>query len=581
MLRLLRIEQFAVIPALTLELGPGLVVFTGETGAGKSILVDAVALLRGARASPVYIREGASRAYVEGVFAVPPALRPEVEALLAAHGLLDDEDEAGVEEIVLAREIRRSGRHLARVNGRVVPVALLRALGERLVDIHGQAEHLTLLRPSTQRAMLDRFAGLEDLLSQYQERYRAWQEKRRAIQELQERLRTAARQMDLLQYQIREIEEADLQPGEEEALLRERNKLEHAERLARLTQTALQALDGGDLDAASAMDLLGQALDAVQDIVDIDPDLQPVLESLQAALDALDDAARRLHAYADGLEFDPQRLEEIERRLAHIERLKRKYGESIEAVLQYLEQARQELESLVTADERLEAWQRELDALTQDLARLALAISRRRQEAAARLAQAVEAELHALGMPHARFVVQVETRPDPQGLPLPEGERVAFDRYGIDQVTFLIAPNPGEGLHPLAETASGGEIARVMLALRQVLAREDPVPTLIFDEIDQGIGGRMGGVVGRKLRQLARHHQVLCITHLPQLAAYGDQHFKVEKQVQQGRTVTQVFPLEGEARVEELAAMLGDTTARGRATARSLLQRAGQAGPAS
>lgn len=574
MLRTLRIERFAIIDHLVLHLEPGLVVFTGETGAGKSILVDAVALLLGSRASPSYIREGEAWAYIEGEFHIPPTLRGEVARLLREHALLDDEEESDV--LVLARELRKSGRSVARVNGHVVPITLLRALGDLLADIHGQSEHLSLLRSSAQRMLLDRFAGLDALLQKYQALYHERQAKAQAIAELQERLRTAARQMDLLEYQIREIEEAQLQPGEEEALLQERNRLVHAERLARLTQEALALLDEGTPEQAAAVDLLGQALSHLQEIAAIDPEQVPKVQQLEQALDVLTEVARGLHRYADTLEFDARRLEEVEERLHRIQQLKKKYGDTIEAVLAYAEQARRELESLITADERLETWQAELEALTEEMGRLAWEISQRRKDAAARLAQAVEAELRDLRMPHARFVVEVMQEPDPQGLPLPTGERVAFDRYGVDKVAFHIAPNPGEGLHPLAEIASGGEMARVMLALRQVLAQEDPVATLIFDEIDQGIGGRVAGVVGKKLRDLAQHHQVLCITHLPQLAAYGTQHFKVEKVVMGGRTVTRVHHLTPEARVAELAAMLGDTGPTGQATARSLLE-AGQA----
>ncbi len=573
MLRTLHIRDFAIIDEITLELEPGLVAFTGETGAGKSILVDAVALLLGARADGVMVRQGAKKAYIEGVFYLSPEVQQALKPLLTEQDLWDDESP---EELVLAREIRRQGRHPARINGRLVSLQTVRQVATHLVDIHGQSEHLSLLEPRHQRALLDRYAQVEHLLRTYQDLYRRWQARKRDIENLREQLRTAARQMDLLRYQIEEIEAANLQPGEEEALRQERNRLVHAERLARWVQEALQLLDEGTPESPAASDLVGQATALLEDMARIDPTREVLARRLQDALDVLSEVARDLHHYAGDLEFEPQRLDEVEARLALIENLKRKYGESIEAVLAYADQARAELETLTTADERLAQWEAELESLTQELARVAWELAQKRRKAAERLAQAVQRELADLRMPHARFRVDVASRPDPQGLLLPTGERVAFDRYGIDRVAFLIAPNPGEGFHPLAKIASGGEMARIMLALRQALARQDPVPTLIFDEIDQGIGGRMGAVVGRKLRALARHHQVLCVTHLPQLAAYAHQHFNVEKMVQQGRTVTRVRPLQGEARVQELAHMLGDAGPSGQATAQALLEQARQ-----
>ncbi len=571
MLRTLHIRDFAIIDQITLDLEPGLVVFTGETGAGKSILVDAVALLLGGRADPVVVRRDAARAYIEGTFRLTPAVQEALRPLLQAHDLWDEENP---DELVLSREIRRRGRHPARINGQLVTLQVVRQVAAHLVDIHGQSEHLTLLQPRHQRALLDRYAHAEDVLQTYQDLYRRWRERQRAIEELRERLRTAARQMDLLRYQIEEIEAANLQPGEEEALRQERNRLVHAERLARWVQEALALLDEGLGEAPAASDLVGQAASLLEDMARLDPTRETLARRLQEVLDTLAEVSRELHHYAEELEFQPGRLDEVEARLALIENLKRKYGDTIEAVLAYAEEARKEMENLTTADQRLAQWEAELESLTRELAQAAWALSQKRREAAERLARAVERELADLRMEHARFRVQVSTRPDPQGLPLPTGERVAFDRYGIDQVTFLIAPNPGEGFHPLAKIASGGEMARIMLALRQALAREDPVPTLIFDEIDQGIGGRMGAVVGRKLRRLARHHQVLCVTHLPQLAAYAHQHFKVEKVVQEGRTVTRVRPLQEEERIRELAHMLGDPGPTGQATARALLEQA-------
>ncbi|HEY58672.1 MAG TPA: DNA repair protein RecN [Anaerolineae bacterium] len=568
MLSELRIEHFAIIDRLELSLEPGLVVFTGETGAGKSILVDAMALLLGHRAESIFIRQGEKRAYVEGVFLVPPEVRDLVAALLEPEELLDDP-----EVVVLARELRANGRHLARINGRTVSLALLRQVGQWLVDVHGQSEHLSLFRVREHLPLLDRYAGVAPLREAYQEAYRRWKAVVEELEHLRRLDREAIQRADLLRYQIEEIAAANLQEGEEEALREERLRLANAEKLAEAARQALLVLEEGTSEAPSASDLLGQAVDAVETLSRIDPTQTAQAEVLTHALETLNEVALRLRDYLEGIEFNPRRLNAVEERLALLENLKRKYGATVGEILAYAEQARQELESITHAEERIAELEEERQRLEQVLAQQGLALSEARRQAAARLSRAVEAELADLRMSGARFEVGFTRRPDPQGLLLPDGQRVAFDAQGIDRVEFLLAPNPGEGLKPLAKIASGGESSRLMLALKRVLAQADRTPILIFDEIDQGIGGRLGAVVGEKLWRLARHHQVLCITHLPQLAAFGDQHFRVRKEVMQGRTVTKVEPLEGEARVHELAQMLG-AGHEALASAQALLQQA-------
>jgi len=567
MLEELRIRNFAIIDNLELTLGPGLVVFTGETGAGKSIIVDAVMLLLGGRAESIVVRAGADRAVLEGIFRLEPAVQAAVQALLEPEGLWDTPD-----TVVLGREIRRNGRNLARINGRTVNLGLLRAVGNLLVDIHGQAEHLSLFRVREHIRLLDRFAGLEDALAAYQTTYRRLQRTRRRLETLRQHEADAARRADFLAFQIQEIENAGLDPEEETRLTAERERLAHAETLAEHTRQAIFLLDEGNADIPAITDLFGQVAHALETIAQTDREQADLAAAAADVAETLADLTRRLRDYAETLEFDPRRLGAVEERLALIADLKRKYGASIPEILAYAERARTELETITHAEEQIAALEAEIAALESDLAARALALSQQRQQAARKLAAGVETELQDLHMAGARFAVDLRRRPDPHGLPIHDQERVAYDDRGIDKVEFLLAPNPGEGFKPLAKIASGGESSRLMLALKRVLALADPTPTLIFDEIDQGIGGRIGAVVGRKLHDLARHHQVLVITHLPQLAAYGDAHHRVAKNVRNGRTATTVTPLKGEARVRELAQMLGGSTPEMLRSARALLE---------
>jgi len=571
MLTELHIRNFAIIERLTLTFGPGFIVFTGETGAGKSIILDAVEALMGARVESALVRSGAERALIEGAFRLEARTRPPVHAILQREDLLDDPD-----YLTLGREIRASGRSVARLNGRIVNAALLREVGAHLVDLHGQSEHLSLLRPRQHLRLLDRYAGCEDLLETYRSTLRRLQEVRRESARLHTAAQDAARRADLLAYQVNEIEAAALETGEETRLRAERSRLANAETLSALAQRALQALDEGAPTAPAATDLVGEAAAALEHLHTLDSSQKTLSEQVNTALETLSESARLLRRYLENIEFDPGRLDEVEERLDLIHDLKRKYGASIAEVLAFAETARRELESISHSEERLNRLQAEEERLLQTLSRQAQALSQARHRAAAALSTAIQSQLNDLRMEGARFQVEFRTRPDPRGLPFPGGQRLAFDRDGHEQVAFLIAPNPGEGFKPLVKIASGGETARLMLALKHVLAQADPVPTLVFDEIDQGIGGRVGAVVGRKMRQLAESHQVLCITHLPQLAAYGAQHYHVQKHVQGERTHTSVTRLVGDARLRELAHMLGDSTETGLAAARRMLQAAGK-----
>jgi DNA repair protein RecN (Recombination protein N) len=378
----------------------------------------------------------------------------------------------------------------------------------------------------------------------------------------------------MLTFQIKEIEAAHLQPGEEETLKDERNRLANAENLASLTQKAIMALDEGTPEASAATDLLGNVAEALTDLARLDPSQASTAEIAQTISENLAELTRSLRSYLENIEFNPKRLDQVEDRLAMIQSLKRKYGESIPAILTYGETAKRQLDQITHSEERLLELNAEREELLDRLGREGSILSQQRHSGADRLERSIEKELADLNMSGARFQVSFQQHPDPSGARLPDGSRLAYYSSGLEKIEFLIAPNPGEGFKPLAKIASGGETSRLMLALKNVLAQADYVPTLIFDEIDQGIGGRVGAIVGQKLWQLGRQHQVLCITHLPQLAAFGEQHFHVAKQTQEGRTITVLKPLEGEERLQELAQMLGGVSEGTLQSARELVQTA-------
>ena len=577
MLTELHIENFAIIDSLDVNFQSGLITFTGETGAGKSIIIDAVETLLGGRADATQVRVGAERASVEATFQIPAAVRPQVEEILAREELLD---EPGY--VTLAREIRTNGRNVARVNGRSMNAGLLREIGEYLVDVHGQSEHLSLLRVNQHLGLLDRYAAsepessLEKLLNAYQRTYQRLGEVKRELDKIRQAERDAVHRSEMLAFQINEIEAAHLRPGEEEELRAERNRLANAEGLARLAQEALLALDEGSPEAPAATDLFGQVAHAVAGLARLDPRQTPLSEQVQAQLESLSELARTLRAYLESIEFDPKRLDLVEERLNLFNGLKRKYGENIPAILAFSVDAQKQLDAITHAAERIQELETEQAGLLTKLAGEGQALSEKRHAAAQKLAFAIERELGDLNMSGARFEVDFQRQPAPDGVPLPDGERVAYTASGFERIEFLIAPNPGEGFKPLVKIASGGETSRLMLALKNVLAKADHVSTLIFDEIDQGIGGRIGAVIGQKLQSLGLSHQVLCITHLPQLAVFGVQHLHVEKRVEKGRTITQVRLLEGEERILELAQMLGGVSQGTLQSAREMVQHAAQ-----
>lgn len=568
MLTELRIQDFAIIDDLRLRLDSGFTVFTGETGAGKSIIIDAVEMLLGGRADSTMVRTDAEVAIIEGAFRLDPSIQDEVKKILERESLLDDP-----EYLTLGREIRRQGRNICRVNGRTVSLNLLRELGEWLVDVHGQSQHLSLLRVREHLQLLDRYAQAEDLRNSFMDAYHVLGRVRREISELRNREQEAVSRADLLTYQLNEIESAALQTGEETELIAERARLANAEQLATLAEQAITALDEGPGDREAITDLLGRAAQALTGLAKIDNSMEGIQAEAQALVEHTSDLTRRLRVYREGIEHNPQRLDQVEDRLNLIHSLQRKYGDAIEAVHGYAVSARAELEAITYSEERLQDLESEETRLLPHLGELGRELSHVRREAGEQLEHEIEEELTDLRMEGANFGVDLSWEDDEQGAPTGD-RRVAFSPMGFDQVEFLVAPNPGEGLKPLVKIASGGETSRLMLGLKSVLVRADRTPTLIFDEIDQGIGGRVGAIVGRKLWGVAQNHQVLCVTHLPQLGAFGDQHFKIEKEVQGGRTVTLARRLTDAERLPELASMLGGVSEPNLESAADLLRQA-------
>jgi DNA repair protein RecN (Recombination protein N) len=567
MLNELHIQNFAIIDKLDLRFGPGLIILTGETGAGKSIILDAVVMLIGGKADTTFVRTNSEAALVEGVFQLKGPEREAVHEILNREELMDDLD-----YVTLSREIRKEGRSVARVNGRTVGVSLLKEIGALVVDIHGQAEHLSLLDSRAHLGLLDRYAEVARPLSDYRQTYHALVNLRHELSDLRKAQADADRRIEMLTYQAEEIEAARLKAGEDEELRHERDRLANAESLAQNAQEALSVLEEGSPEMPAATDLVGQAAQALAALAKIDPAQNELAGQADLLLDTMSDVIHSLRGYLEQIEFNPKRLDEVEERLDLIRSLTRKYGGSIPAVLAYGEDARRQLETITGAAERIDELEMQEAKFLGQLAKQGNLLTDKRKAAAVSMAKGIETELGDLRMSSAKFKVDFQTKPDPNGAPLDNGNRIAFDHNGFDKVEFLIAPNPGEGLKPLVKIASGGETSRLMLGLKNVLARADEVPSLIFDEIDQGIGGRVGMTVGQKLWNLSRSHQVFCVTHLPQLAVFGDEHYQVQKLIQGNRTSTRVEHLKDDARLLELSQMLGEVGEGTLRSAHELLQ---------
>ncbi|HET6231917.1 MAG TPA: DNA repair protein RecN [Longimicrobiaceae bacterium] len=534
MLSELRIRNFALIDRLSVRLGPGLNVLTGETGAGKSIIVGALSLLLGERASADVVRAGEERASVEGVFDVT-----------GRDDLLRELDERGLEAedglVVLKREVAVEGRNRAWINGSPVTASVLGDLGRALVDLHGQHEHQTLLRRDEQRAILDAYAGNEAALAAVSAAHRAHGALRRELDALEERRRSAGERADFLRFQADEIEKASLKPGEEEELEDEARRLSHSEELTALSASLHQALSAADSSVVSRLGSLNRSVDQ---LVRIDGSQEGMRELYDTAYYALQEMGERMERYGATVEHDPARLDEIRRRLDLIFRLKSKYGDTLEEVVEKGRAARAELDLLDGAEFEMSGLRKRIAAAAAELDERAAELTGRRTEAMERLAGEVNAVLPELGMAGGGF----------QAVRIPLGAPTA---HGAEEVEFRVALNKGFDPKPISQVASGGELSRLMLALKTILARLDSVPTLIFDEVDTGIGGRVALQVGDKMREVAASHQVFAITHLPQIASRAHLHLLVLKQERDGKTTTEVRPLDADGRVQEIARMLG------------------------
>ena len=534
MLSRLHIENIAVIENADLDLTNGFNVLTGETGAGKSILIDSINLALGERISKDVVRAGTSTAHVSALFC---DLSAQVAAGLAELGYECSD------ELLIQRDISADGRGTCRISGRPATVSILRTVGRMLVNIHGQHENQALLSPEKHLIYLDRFTGTGDLIKEYTEAYRVVRAITGELDSIEKDVAQKERRIDLLKYQIDEIEEAGLKTDEEEELRARRLRIVHAEKIAVAVSEACAALSGGD-DNLGAQALLSAADNALDSVTDVLPDILELAGRLKSLRYELDDCADELHRFTSEDAYDPQELEIIEGRIDTIFRLKKKYGDSIEQILVFLKTCKEELEKIETSDERAAQLRQKLTMARDKLLSLASTLSNQRKKAATRLSEEIKRELAFLDMPQVDFSINFTPLSEP-------------GMHGIDDIEFLISPNPGSPARPLAKIASGGELSRVMLAIKTVLANSDGIDTLIFDEIDTGVSGRAAQKIGSKLRQVARNCQVVCVTHLAQIASQADQHILIEKQVEKGNTFTSLRTLDFSGRKKELARIIG------------------------
>jgi DNA repair protein RecN (Recombination protein N) len=533
MLTDLIITNFAIIDRLHVAFGPGFNILTGETGAGKSIIIDAVGLLLGDRARPDLIRTGEETATVEAV--VDISLHPELRRELAEAGFEEDD------EMVIKRVISRSGKNRIYINGSLATLTQLQGWSGRLMSIYGQHEHQSLQRPDTHLALLDRFAGLEEILEVYRRHYQEVRQLAERLRQLEEAERERQQRLDILTYQSREIAEAGLNAGEDDELSAERLRLQNAERLAAAARGGYDFLYGEEGAVNERLEAVAADLEGV---AAVEPLLGQLAETIRTSLYALEDVATQLRDYAGRIAFEPGRQNEVEERLALFAKLKRKYAPTLEGILEYRSAIDREIEDLTDLDAARTGVRKNLEAVRGKLEERGADISRLRRDGARELCRKAEAELKELAMPRARFEVRLTPLSEP-------GSR------GLEQGEFFLAPNPGEEPKPLARIASGGELSRIMLALKRAAPEGDGVSTLIFDEVDAGIGGVAATAVGEKLRGASAGRQVLCITHLPQVAAFADRHYRVEKREEGGRTITGLSLLGGDERIREMARMLG------------------------
>ncbi len=548
----LEITNFGLIEGLKLPLKPGLTVLTGETGAGKSIIIDALQVALGGRAYGEYIQSGKEKALVQAVFEIGNL--PDLREVLESTGLEPEDD-----YLILTRQLSRSGRNFCRVNGQVTTLQLYKQVGNFLLDLHGQHEQQSLLNTGKHMELLDRFSGekLLDTKAEVKKIFRGWQSAKQRLDEIRANRRERVRKADMLRFQVEEIDSALLKENEEEDLIAEKNCVANAETIAQLAQSGYVALYAGESYAPSAVDQLGKAVVSLDKLKEFDAGIEPLLEAVSSALYQVEEAARDLASYRDNVEFQPGRLDQIENRLSEISRLKLKYGESVAKILSYKDCAVAELEELDNSEEMESDLNQECLKFGQSYEKYANQLTELRVNAANKLKSAVEKELHDLEM--KGVLLEARLMPSEQG------------PHGVEEVEFVISTNPGEPPKPLAKVASGGELSRIMLAFKNIFASVDQIPSLVFDEVDTGIGGKTLQAVARKLEDLSHYRQTMVVTHAPTIAALADTHFHVHKHSEADQTSIGITLLRGQDRVKELARMLG-----GKEMSQTVLQHARQ-----
>ncbi|WP_433743061.1 DNA repair protein RecN [Falsibacillus pallidus] len=536
MLQELSIKNFAIIDELTVSLEKGLTVLTGETGAGKSIIIDALYLLAGGRGSSEFVRHGEKKAELEGLFILENQNHP----CYVKTAELGIEIEEGM--VVLQRDISSNGKSVCRVNGKLVTIGILREIGSSLVDIHGQHEHQELMDESVHIRLLDQFGEKEiaRALKNYQEVFSRYDQTKKRIKQLSENEQQMAHRLDLIQFQFSEIQKANLIIGEDVELSEEKKKLGNFERLAESMQSAYSGLQGEQ----KALDWVSLVMGHLETAAELDSELEGALEAVSNSFYALEDATRTVRNHLDILEFNPERLNEIEARLNEINGLKRKYGSSIEEIAEYSAKIEEEIDEITNRDNHLHNLQKELASLEKDLSIEAGELSALRKKWAKKLTDSIHKELKHLYMEKTVFQVQFDEAAS------------AFKKDGMDSIEFFISTNPGEPLKPIAKVASGGELSRMMLALKTIFSQHQGVTSIIFDEVDTGVSGRVAQAIAEKIHQIASHSQVLCISHLPQVAAMADTHLLIQKNIASGRTTTSVTPLDNETKIKEIGRMI-------------------------
>ena len=549
MIKEIRIRNFAIIENLVVSFKKGLNVLTGETGAGKSIIIDALNLLLGGRADTDSIRSGESTAFVEGIFEV---IDPTTLDLIRESGI---EIEEG--ELLVKRQVSNSGKNRCLLNDSPVTVSTLAKIGDRLVDLHGQHDHQTLLHPEVHVDLLDLHGKSTDLRNDFLQNFTEYQAQSKKLESMKMDEQERIQKEEFLSFQLREIDEAGLSKEEEEEIKAESNKLKHAEKIRAGLEKSQSLLTDNQ---GSIVENLGQVLKELEAIHDVDPSLSETVERSRSAYYELEEVVESLRSYNQSLEFNPNRLEEIEDRLAEINGLKRKYGADIAEILKRRDQIAEELEQLASNDENMKELEEKLKQQEKVISKLAIQLAEKRETTAKKITKSIEKELKELSMVNVRFGVRFDYPPSPDGFILFRKEKMNATPTGLGTLEFLFSPNPGEEMRPLVKIASGGEVSRLMLALKSILSDQDNIPVMIFDEVDSGIGGRVAEKVGIKLKKVANNKQVFCITHSPQIAGLASSHFRIEKQIKEKRTRSSIRQLEHEERVEELARMSSGET---------------------